>query len=179
VADDQVPEVQAPARPNRHAKYPWPDPADSAVIGKPTSRVDGPVKVSGRAKYTYDINRPGMLHGRILRSPHAHARLVSLDLSAAQKAPGVKVVLGMLEPGKKAMYQGDEIAAVAAVTEQQANDLDGAIEAVVTRWLNNYKLAPTFYRFEAISEHPIPTVTHATFGQADREVSEIGESEWR
>jgi CO/xanthine dehydrogenase Mo-binding subunit len=43
--------------------------------------------VSGRAKYTYDINRPGLLHARILRSPHAHARLVSLDLGPAQKAP--------------------------------------------------------------------------------------------
>ena len=65
------------------------------------------------------------------------------------------------------------------VSEQQAADLDGAIEAVVTRWLNNYKLAPTFYRFEAISEHPIPTVTHAAFGKDDDEVGEIGESEWR
>ena len=65
MAEDQVPEVQAPAKPAQHAKYPWPAPSDAAVIGKPTSRVDGPVKVTGRAKYTYDINRPGMLHGRI------------------------------------------------------------------------------------------------------------------
>jgi hypothetical protein len=68
---------------------------------------------------------------------------------------------------------------LAHVTEQQANDLDGAIEAVVTRWLNNYKLAPTFFRIEAISEHPMPTVTHATFGQQDDEVTDLGESEWR
>jgi xanthine dehydrogenase YagR molybdenum-binding subunit len=129
VAEEQVPEVQAPARPAQHAKYPWPSPADSSVLGKPTSRIDGAAKVSGRAKYTYDINRPGMLHGRILRSPHAHARLVSLDLSAAKAAPGVKAVLGVLEPGKKAMYQGDEIAAVAAVTEQQANDAVRLIKA--------------------------------------------------
>jgi xanthine dehydrogenase YagR molybdenum-binding subunit len=122
VADEQVPEVQAPARATKHAKYPWPSPAESSVIGKPVSRIDGPLKVSGRAKYTYDINRPGMLHGRILRSPHAHARIVSLDLSTAQKAPGVKAVIAVLEPGKKAMYQGDEVAALAAVTEEQAND---------------------------------------------------------
>jgi xanthine dehydrogenase YagR molybdenum-binding subunit len=122
VADEQVPEVQAPARPNQHAKYPWPTPAESAVIGKPIDRVDGPAKVSGRAKYTYDINRPGMLHGRILRSPHPHARIVSLDISAAKAAPGVKAAIAVLEPGKKAMYQGDEIVALAAVTEQQAND---------------------------------------------------------
>jgi len=119
---DQVPEVQAPARPQQHAKYPWPKPDESAVIGKRLIRVDGPEKVSGRAKYTYDINRPGMLHARILRSPHAHARVVSIDLSAAQKAPGVKAALAVLEPGKKAMYQGDEVAAVAAATEEQARD---------------------------------------------------------
>jgi xanthine dehydrogenase YagR molybdenum-binding subunit len=119
---DQVPEVQAPARPQQHAKYPWPKPDESAVLGKRLTRIDGPEKVSGRAKYTYDINRPGMLHARILRSPHAHARVVSIDLSAAQKAPGVKAALAVLEPGKKAMYQGDEVAAVAAETEEQARD---------------------------------------------------------
>ena len=69
---------------------------------------------------------------------------------------------------------------LSSVTEQQAADLDGAIEAVVTRWMNNYKLAPTFFRIEAISEHPVPTVTHATFGKDDDgEVSDLGESEWR
>ena len=52
----------------------------------------------------------------------AHARVVSIDLAAAQKAPGVKAALAVLEPGKKAMYQGDEVAAVAAATEEQARD---------------------------------------------------------
>jgi xanthine dehydrogenase YagR molybdenum-binding subunit len=122
VADEQVPEVQAPARPSQHPKYPWPAPAEASLVGKPISRLDGPEKVTGRAKYTYDINRPGLLHGRILRSPHPHARIVSVDLVPAKSAPGVKAVLAMAEPGKKLMYQGDEIAAVAAVTEEQAND---------------------------------------------------------
>src|SRR3954468_17681772 len=85
-------------------------------------RVDGPVKATGQAKYPYDVNRPGMLHGRILRSPHPHARVVSVDLTAAQKAPGVKASMAVIEPGKDAMFQGDEIAAVAAVTEEQARD---------------------------------------------------------
>jgi xanthine dehydrogenase YagR molybdenum-binding subunit len=119
---DQVPEVQAPARPKQHAKYPWPKPEDAAVLGHRLTRVDGAAKVSGQAKYTYDVSRPGMLHARILRSPHAHARLVSIDLSAAEKAPGVKAALAVLEPGKKAMYHGDEVAAVAATTEEQARD---------------------------------------------------------
>ena len=85
-------------------------------------RLDGPVKVTGAAKYTYDINRPGQLHGRILRSPHPHARVVSIDLTAAQKAPGVKAAMNVIEPGKEVMYQGDEVAAVAAATEDQARD---------------------------------------------------------
>jgi xanthine dehydrogenase YagR molybdenum-binding subunit len=85
-------------------------------------RLDGPVKVTGAAKYAYDINRPGQLHGRILRSPHPHARVVSIDLTAAQKAPGVKAAMNVIEPGKEVMYQGDEVAAIAAATEDQARD---------------------------------------------------------
>src|SRR4029079_10426072 len=85
-------------------------------------RLDGPVKVTGAAKYAYDINRPGQLHGRILRSPHPHARVVSIDLTAAQKAPGVKAAMNVIEPGKEVMYQGDEVAAIAATTEDQARD---------------------------------------------------------
>lgn len=128
MADNQVPEVHAPARPEQHERYPWPEPAASAVLGKPLPRLDGPVKVSGRAKYAYDIARPGLLHARILRSPHPHARVVAVDLSAAQKAPGVKAALAIAEPGKKLMYHGDEIAAVAAATEEQANDALRLIE---------------------------------------------------
>ena len=62
-----------------------------------------------------------MLHARILRSPHAHARIVSIDLSAAQKAPGVKAALAVLEPGKR-RYQATRSPAVAAATEEQARD---------------------------------------------------------
>ncbi len=57
------------------AEYKWPEPEKRTLIGKRISRVDGPDKVSGKAKYTYDINRPGMLHGKILRSPYAHAKI--------------------------------------------------------------------------------------------------------
>jgi xanthine dehydrogenase YagR molybdenum-binding subunit len=96
--------------------------AAAQVVGKPHTRLDGPLKVSGRAKYSYDIKRPGLLYGRILRSPHPHARVVSIDLGPAQKAPGVKAALAIVEPGKAVMYQGDEVAAVAAATEEQAND---------------------------------------------------------
>ena len=116
----QVPEVRTPAAPTKHDKYPWPE--HPTLVGSRVKRLDGPAKVTGAAKYSYDINRPGQLHGRILRSPHPHARVVAIDLTAAQKAPGVKVAMGVIDPGKEVMYQGDEVAAVAAVTEEQARD---------------------------------------------------------
>lgn len=116
----QVPEVSAPSRPQQHEKYPWP--AEPTLIGKRIQRLDGPAKVTGQAKYSYDINRPGGLHGRILRSPHPHARIVAIDLTAAQKAPGVKAVMSVLQPGAKVMFQGEEVAALAAATEEQADD---------------------------------------------------------
>jgi xanthine dehydrogenase YagR molybdenum-binding subunit len=116
----QVPEVSAPSRPQQHEKYPWP--AEPTLVGKRIQRLDGPSKVTGQAKYSYDINRPGGLHGRILRSPHPHARIVAIDLTVAQKAPGVKAVMAVLEPGANVMFQGEEIAALAAATEEQADD---------------------------------------------------------
>jgi xanthine dehydrogenase YagR molybdenum-binding subunit len=116
----QVPAVQAPAVPTRHAKYPWPE--KPTLLGTRVTRLDGPEKVTGRAKYSYDIKRPGMLFGKILRSPHPHARIISIDTSAAEKAPGVKAALPWRKPGEKVLYQGDEVAAVAAQTEEQALD---------------------------------------------------------
>jgi xanthine dehydrogenase YagR molybdenum-binding subunit len=121
VADaPQVPEVKTAAQPAKHEKYPWPE--KPTLIGTRVPRLDGSVKTTGKAKYSFDINRPGMLHGRILRSPHPYARVVSIDLGAAEKAPGVKAVLAMTEPDKFVMFQGDEVAAVAAATEEQARD---------------------------------------------------------
>ena len=118
--DPQVPEVTAPAGPQQHEKYPWP--AEPTLVGKRIQRLDGPIKVTGQAKYSFDINRPGGLHGRILRSPHPHARIVAIDLTVAQKAPGVKAVMTVLQPGAKVMFQGEEVAALAAATEEQADD---------------------------------------------------------
>ena len=103
-SDPQVPEVQAPPRPPQHDKYPWPE--KSRLLGTRVSRIDGPLKASGRAKYSYDIVRPGMIYGRILRSPHAHARLKSIDAAAAEKAPGVKALLITIKPGDKVMFPG-------------------------------------------------------------------------
>src|SRR5437879_1509016 len=67
-------------------------PKKRRLIGTKVSRIDGPAKSTGRAKYSYDINRPGMLHAVILRCPYAHAKIKSLDMVAAAKMPGVKAV---------------------------------------------------------------------------------------
>lgn len=116
VGDDQ-PGSQASAD---AAKYAWPE--KPALLSTRIKRLDGPDKAQGRAEYTFDVRRPGMLWGRILRSPYPHARVVSVDLSAAQRAPGVRAALAWREPGSKVMFQGDEVAAVAADTEEHADD---------------------------------------------------------
>jgi len=102
------------------AEYSWPE--KPTLLGSAVTRLDGPDKVTGRARYTYDINRPGMIYGRMVRSPFAHARVVSIDLSPAEKAPGVRAVIAWKEPGAQVMYQGDPVAAVAADTEERARD---------------------------------------------------------
>jgi len=110
------------------AEYKWPEPEKRTLIGKRISRVDGPLKVSGKAKYSYDINRPGMLYGKMLRCPHAHARIVSIDISAAEKMPGVKVVHIIQDAGKEIQWAGDDIVGVAAVDEPTAEDAIRAIK---------------------------------------------------
>jgi xanthine dehydrogenase YagR molybdenum-binding subunit len=108
--------------------YAWPDAEHRTLIGKRISRVDSPAKVSGQAKYTYDVHRPGMLYGIVLRSPYAHAKIVSVDTSAAEKMPGVKAVHIVQGPGSTIHWEGDEIVAVAAVDEPSAEDAVRAIK---------------------------------------------------
>jgi len=101
------------------------------VIGKNVRRIDTPSKVSGRLKYAGDMTMPGMLHVQVLRSPHAHARIVSIDTSAAEVMEGVAGVITSADvPGEdgfgvfvndqpvmardKVRYVGEAVAAVAA-----------------------------------------------------------------
>src|SRR5690348_4631571 len=100
--------------------YTWPQ--ERRLIGKKTQRIDGPDKATGRAKYSFDINRPGLLHARILRCPYAHAKLVSIDMAPAEKMPGVKAVHMIAKLGQQLYYAGDEVAALAADTEEHATD---------------------------------------------------------
>src|SRR6476619_4693831 len=106
-------------------------------IGDYVPMVDGPEKVSGRAKYTADLVTPGMLAGRIYRSPYAHGEIVSVDVSEAAKLPGVKAIVtgadcdrtfGVLPIARsehplardKVRYRGEPVAAVAAVDDVAA-----------------------------------------------------------
>jgi CO/xanthine dehydrogenase Mo-binding subunit len=63
------------------------------TVGHPTQRIDAVKRVTGTATYTGDIQVPGMLYARVLRSPHAHARIRKIDTSKAQALPGVKAIL--------------------------------------------------------------------------------------
>jgi CO/xanthine dehydrogenase Mo-binding subunit len=113
------------------------------LIGKRVPKLDAPDKVAGEAKYVHDLELPGMLHARILRSDRPHARLVGVDVSAARALPGVKAVLtaadtpgvplghGRDNPplkGDKVRCIRDEIAAVAAETDAIAEAALGLIK---------------------------------------------------
>ncbi len=103
----------------------WPE--TRRIIGTGVPRVDGALKVSGRAKYSFDRNLPGMLHARILRSPHAHAKIKSVDTSTLAAIAGVRAVHEIKSAGAELHYAGDEIVAVAAETEAVANEAIRAI----------------------------------------------------
>src|SRR5262249_48475143 len=108
------------------------------VVGTSPVKHDGIDKVTGRARFGADIFLPGMLIGKILRSPHAHARIRSIDTSEAEKLPGVKAVVTRADfpeikagtvagdmtrnamAREKALYDGHPVAAVAATSESIA-----------------------------------------------------------
>ena len=94
----------------------WGDPKESSLIGKYVQRLSGPSKVTGKAKYTYDVNLPGMLYGRILRSHVPRGILTAINLEDARSVSGVKAVIALIKEGAQIRYEGQEIAAVAAAT---------------------------------------------------------------
>src|SRR5438477_8764654 len=85
------------------------------LLNKPLKRVDGAAKATGAAKYTHDVRPPGMLFGRFLTSPHAHAKITKFDASAAERTAGVKAVLRIVSAGEELRFEGQPIAAVAAL----------------------------------------------------------------
>jgi len=103
------------------AKVDWPAADKRALIGKRINRADGPVKATGAAKYSYDVNRPGLLYAKLIWSPYARAEVVSVDTGPAAALPGVKAVWkddALI--GKEVNFAGQILAAVAAQTEEIA-----------------------------------------------------------
>ena len=114
-------------------------------IGTRPNRPDGLDKVTGRAKYGADFNAPNMLHAAVLRSPHAHARIVKIDTSKAEALSGVKAFVTRADfptglkgedfylqentiAGDRALYDGHAVAAVAATSALAAKDAIKLIE---------------------------------------------------
>ncbi|HLB11832.1 MAG TPA: molybdopterin cofactor-binding domain-containing protein, partial [Dehalococcoidia bacterium] len=134
-----------------------------SVVGRSLPKVDAPGKAKGETVFTTDLRLPGMLHGRLLRSPLPHARLLNVDPSRALRLPGVKaVVTGAETPipfgylpitadqyplaRDKVRYIGDEVAAVAAVDE------DTAEEALSLIRVDYEELPAVFDPVEALKE---------------------------
>ncbi|HEY80396.1 MAG TPA: molybdopterin-dependent oxidoreductase [Caldilineae bacterium] len=120
-------------------------PAEDQVVGRAVARVDGVDKATGRLKYAADLHVENMLHAKVLRAAHPHARLLRVDTTAAERAPGVVAVLTAKDvPGRnrfglirkdqpvfaedRVRYLGDAIAAVYAQTEAQAEAALALIE---------------------------------------------------
>jgi CO/xanthine dehydrogenase Mo-binding subunit/aerobic-type carbon monoxide dehydrogenase small subunit (CoxS/CutS family) len=114
-----------------------------SAVGKRVPRVDGSLKATGEARFTDDIALPNMLHGKILRSPYPHARIISIDTSKAEALPGVKAVITGRDTGivrfsfidtprypadqcplavDKVRFIGEDVAAVAATSEVIAEE---------------------------------------------------------
>jgi len=89
-------------------------------MGKPRPRAEGPLKVTGRAKYTYDVKLPGMLYGRMIGAEIPAGEIVSIDTSRAEALPGVKAV--WTADSKLVRFAGQDVAAVAAVSPEIAMD---------------------------------------------------------
>ncbi|GIW88681.1 MAG: carbon-monoxide dehydrogenase large subunit [Isosphaeraceae bacterium] len=104
----------------------WPQ--NPRLISTEIPRVDGLGKASGRTKYPSDVHPEGMLFAAMLYSPHAHARIKKIDTSRAERIPGVRAIHLLAQEGATLRYQGDDIAAVAADTEEIARDGVRAIE---------------------------------------------------
>jgi xanthine dehydrogenase YagR molybdenum-binding subunit len=101
------------------------------ILNKSIRRVDGAAKACGTAIYTQDVRPAGMLSGRLLTSPYAHAKLTKFDPTAAQKLDGVKGVLAIVAVGGEVRFEGQPVAAVAAVTPEAAHD---AMKAIVVEF---------------------------------------------
>ncbi|HZS76390.1 MAG TPA: molybdopterin cofactor-binding domain-containing protein [Ktedonobacteraceae bacterium] len=159
------------------------------VIGTPRPKVDAYAKVTGRALYADDIMLPRMVYGRLLRSPHPHARILSIDASRALALPGVLAVItgedlprkyGILPSSQdeyalaieKVRYVGDPVAAVAAL---DPDILDEALKLIHVE----YEVLPALMSIDEALAHPENKINdEARIGNIHKAVSyEFGEVE--
>ena len=119
-------------------------------LGSRLLRLDGPVKVTGAAEYSLDVKRRGMLYARLLRCPHAHARITRIDVSAAEAMPGVKAVKVIQDVGAEIKWALDEVAVVAADSEERAGDALRGIEV-------DYEVLPHFVTERELDKAPEST----------------------
>ena len=139
------------------------------IVGSSEERLDAVSKIIGEAEYTYDIEKPRMLHVELVHSPHAHAEILDIDTSAAEAMTGVAAVVTgedvpdcrfgsgiddeYILPKQKVRFIGEPVAAVAAETEDLAREAAEAVEA-------EYEpLDAVFDTREALEEEP-PAVVH-------------------
>jgi xanthine dehydrogenase YagR molybdenum-binding subunit len=140
------------------------------LLGTRVNRLDGPDKATGRAKYSFDINRPGMLHARILRCPHAHARVTAIDTTAAERVPGFRAVHPIARANAELFFAGAEVVAVAADTEEHAEDCLRALQGGVT-----YQVLPHLVKESDVLAAAAEDPPRGTLGQGSN-VRAAGES---
>ncbi len=181
------------------------------VVGRPHPRVEGAEKVTGRARYAYDIRLPGQLYAKVLRSPHPHARILRIDTSRAEALPGVRAVIsvspdtesgdpsprrrtsvgqprvltrGVATPDaseirwygdsylfdRTVRFQGDEVAAVAAESEEIAEDALRLIEV-------EYEVLPFVLDVDAALRPDAPQIQSSGNLAAEPKVYERGDPE--
>jgi xanthine dehydrogenase YagR molybdenum-binding subunit len=118
-------------------------------VGKAHARFDGPLKVTGQAKYTHDVKLPGMLYGRMVGAAIPAGTIVSVDTSKAEALPGVKAV--WTAESKKVRFAGQDVAAVAAVSPEVAVDAARLVEVT-------YEEKPFTHELRAAMEDGAPLV---------------------
>src|SRR5262245_36268808 len=119
----------------------WPQ--KRRLVGTKVPRIDGPDKSTGKAKYSYDINLPGMLYGVIVRCPHPHAKIKSIDVKPAEKVKGFKAHVLIKEVGDECYFPGDEVLALCAETEEQAREAARAVKI-------DYEILKSYVRVEDV-----------------------------
>src|SRR5262245_7323512 len=102
------------------AQAQWPK--KRRLLGTRATRATGPQNSTGRARYSFDITRPGMKHAVMLRCPHARAKIKTLDTTDAEKAPGFAALFKIADAGRELFFAGEDVLALAADTEEHAQD---------------------------------------------------------